>query len=71
MPGNTVIQRIFRFYSEGFSGMTVGKKLWWIILIKLFVLFVILRIFFFHDFLDSKFSSESDKSEYVLDQLTK
>jgi hypothetical protein len=50
--------------------MTVGKKLWVIILVKLFVFFVILRVFFFPDFLKSRFEKDEERSEYVLEQLT-
>ena len=69
MPKNVLI-RIFRFYYEGFKGMTVGRRLWVIILIKLFVFFVIMRLFFFPDFLKTKFSSDKERGDYVLEQLT-
>jgi len=49
--------------------MTVGRKLWAIILIKLFIIFAILRLFFFPDFLNSNFDSGKEKGEYVRDQL--
>lgn len=49
--------------------MTVGKTLWIIIFIKLFIFFIILKLFFFHDFLGSKFKSDKDKSDYVIEQL--
>jgi hypothetical protein len=65
-----MIKRIFTFYYEGFKSMTLGKYLWLIILIKLFVMFVILKIFFFKDFLGEKFDSDADKSNYVIEQLT-
>jgi len=65
----SVVRKIYRFYYEGFRQMTVGKTLWLIIFIKLFVMFVIFRLFFFHDFLDSRFSSETEKSDYVIEQL--
>ncbi len=65
-----LVKRVFLFYYEGFKGMTVGRKLWLIILIKLFVMFVVLKVFFFKDFLGSKFSDDKQKSEYVLKQLT-
>ncbi|MFO7615139.1 MAG: DUF4492 domain-containing protein [Bacteroidales bacterium] len=29
-----------------------------------------LRVFFFQDFLGSRFSSDKEKSEYVIDELT-
>ena len=51
--------------------MTVGKKLWAIIIIKLVIMFGILRLFFFRDFLDAKFHGEEEKAEYVIEQLTK
>jgi hypothetical protein len=60
--------RIFRFYWDGFRSMTLGKTLWMIILIKLFVMFVILKIFFFPDYL-GKFDSLPDKQEYVSEEL--
>ena len=47
-----------------------SKKLWLIILIKLFIMFVVLRVFFFKDFLNDKFSTDKEKSEYVIKQLT-
>ncbi len=46
-----------------------GRKVWIIILIKLFIMFAILKIFFFTDFLDRKYDNDKERSEYVLDQL--
>lgn len=71
LRGNNLFLKIVYFYYDGFRSMTVGKKLWIIILIKLFVMFVILRLFFFHDFLKTRFDNDPDRSEYVIDQLTK
>lgn len=51
--------------------MTLGKKLWIIILIKLFIMFAILKIFFFPDFLKSKFSTDKERGDYVREQLIK
>lgn len=59
--------KIFRFYVEGFRGMTVGRTLWAIILLKLFILFAILRLFFFPDLLAGK--SPCEKADYVLENL--
>ncbi len=71
MMKNNIFKRIFLFYYEGFKNMTLGKKLWALILIKLFIMFVILKLFFFKNFLNEKFDTEEEKSEYVLEQLTK
>lgn len=65
------ISKIIQFYVDGFKSMTVGKKLWIIIFIKLFIMYAILKVFFFHDFLNSKFKNDSEKGNYVLEQLTK
>jgi len=64
------MKKIFEFYWNGFRNMSVhSKKLWVIILIKLFIMFFILKLFFFSDFLDSKFESDKEKSDYVIEQL--
>lgn len=62
--------RIFLFYYEGFKSMTVGKKLWLIIFIKLFIMFAVLRLFFFPDILQENFSTDKERSNHVLDELT-
>lgn len=64
------VRKIFNFYYEGFRSMTVGRTLWLIIFIKLFVMFAIFRLFFFHDFLGSRFNTDREKSNYVIEQLT-
>jgi hypothetical protein len=65
-----VFRRLFRFYYEGFSNMPDwGIKVWIIIIIKLFIMFAILKIFFFQDFLNSKFDNDKQRSKYVREQL--
>lgn len=66
-----LIKKIFYFYYEGFKGMTVGKKLWLIIFIKLFIMFAVLKIFFFPNFLKTNFKNDKDRSNYVIEQLTR
>ncbi|MEI7500737.1 MAG: DUF4492 domain-containing protein [Bacteroidota bacterium] len=66
-----LIKRIFLFYFDGFRSMTVGRKLWAIILIKLLVIFFILRLFFFPNFLNSSFKTDKERGEYVREQLIK
>ena len=65
-----MIKKVFRFYYEGFRNMTWGKKLWGIVLLKLFIMFAILRVFFFPDLLKRDFSSDEERSDHVLEQLT-
>ncbi|MBI5540653.1 MAG: DUF4492 domain-containing protein [Bacteroidia bacterium] len=49
----------------------LGKNLIIILLIKLFVMFIVLKLFFFKDFLSTHFTSDEQKSEYVINSLTK
>ncbi|MDR2563358.1 MAG: DUF4492 domain-containing protein [Prevotellaceae bacterium] len=66
-----VFVRIFRFYYEGFREMTVGKTLWAIIIIKLAVMFLVMKLFFFPNFLKSRFDTEEERASYVIDELTR
>lgn len=52
--------RIFRFYVDGFRNMTLGKTLWTIILIKLFIMFFVLKHIFFPNILNANFNTDED-----------
>lgn len=54
---------IWNFYADGFRNMTWGKTLWLLILLKVVILFLVLRMFFFKPVLAGK--STEEKSEYV------
>lgn len=41
------VVRVWHFYRDGFRAMTVGRYLWALILIKLFILFFVFKLFFF------------------------
>ena len=70
MEQNTnIFKRIFRFYIEGFRNMTGGRTLWLIIILKLFVFFVVLRIFFFQPYY--KGLNDKEKAEMVGRKLMK
>ncbi|ECZ8593023.1 DUF4492 domain-containing protein [Campylobacter jejuni] len=64
------ISQIFNFYKEGFKNLTLGRTLWKIIFIKLFVMFVILKLFVFDVNFNSIFKSDKEKSTFVLKNLT-
>lgn len=64
-------RKIFLFYYEGFKNMTVGRSLWLIILIKLFIMFAILKIFFFPDLMRKNFKNDTERQEYIINELTK
>jgi len=60
--------RVFRFYLEGFRSMDLGRTLWLIILVKLFIMFVVLRLFFFPRFLN-RFDTTAEKESYISKEL--
>ena len=64
---NTLLN-IWNFYLEGFRSMTLGRTLWLIILVKLFIMFFILKLFFFPNLLGN-LPTDKDKSDYVGKEL--
>jgi hypothetical protein len=61
---------LLRFYTDGFRNISSwGRKVWIIILIKLFIMFAILRLFFFPDFLGKRYDNDNQRSEYVRNQI--
>ena len=68
MRKESFLYRVFDLYYDGFRSMRRGKTLWAIILIKLFVIFVVLKLFFFPNFL--KQHAEGDEAGYVATELT-
>ena len=66
-----ILKGIYNFYFDGFKKMSqLSKRLWLIVIIKLIIIFVLLKLVFFRDFLSSKFETEEEKTEYVLNQLS-
>ena len=65
-----IFYNAYRLYADGFKHMRLGRVLWAIILIKLFVIFVILKFFFFPDVLKQK-AQDGDPATYVAGELTK
>lgn len=66
--GNNLILRVLRFYCDGFRNMRIGKTLWLVLLIKLFVIFFVLRLFFMPDYLKQN-APEDGEAQYVSEQL--
>lgn len=69
LKNNSIPLKIWRFYMEGFRSMTLGKTLWAIILIKLFIMFFILRLFFFPNILQQKYDTDEERANQVIENL--
>lgn len=66
------LKRIASFYIDGFKNMPGwARTLWIIILLKLFIMFVVFRLFFFQNELKTKFSNDTDRANHVIEQITK
>ena len=61
------LTKVFRFYCDGFRSMTIGRTLSIIIIVKLVIIFVLLRIFFFRPAMSHL--SPQEKQNHVADEL--
>lgn len=66
-----MIRKIWIFYRDGFREMTVGKTLWLIILLKLFIFFVVIKLLFFPNLLSRDYDNDSERANHVRKELTK
>jgi uncharacterized membrane protein len=65
MKRRNIFHRVWRFYADGFRQMTVGRYLWAMILIKVAILFLVFRLFFFPDRLQEDYSTDSERAQAV------
>ena len=68
MKTTCFLRRAYDLYADGFRNMTLGRVLWAVILIKLFIIFAVLKVFFFPDYLKQN-APDGDKAGYVSTQL--
>ena len=60
--------KIYDLYYDGFRSMKLGRTLWAIILIKLFIIFVVLKLFFFPNFL-KEHAQKGEESDFVATEM--
>lgn len=63
------MRRVWDLYYDGFRSMTVGRKLWILILVKLFLIFVVLKLFFFPNLLQRDYDSDEERAQAVRSSL--
>ncbi|MBR0053532.1 MAG: DUF4492 domain-containing protein [Bacteroidales bacterium] len=64
-----LLKNIGRFYRDGFKNQTWGRPLIWLVVLKFFILFAILRVFFFRPALAGM--TDAEKIEAVGETLTR
>ena len=64
-------RQVWQLYYDEFKNMgPVGKKLWLIVLIKRSIMFAILRLFFFPDIMEERFSNDREGSDHIINETT-
>ena len=64
-----LFRRVWLFYRDGFRNQTWGRPLIWLVVLKFFILFAILKVFFFRPAMDGM--TDAEKSEAVGENLTR
>lgn len=59
--------KVVGFYADGFRNMTWGRKLWVLVILKVIILFAVLRVVFFRPVMAGM--TDAQKSEKVAEQL--
>lgn len=70
MSKRNVILSIYRFYADGFRNMTVGKTLWAVIIVKLILIFLVIKLFLLHDFIGEN-AEKGNEAAFVSEELMK
>ena len=70
MTKNSFLFKVYDLYVDGFRLMTIGRTLWTIIIIKLVIIFAILKVFFFPNFI-KQHAAEGEEAEFVATQTLK
>ena len=68
MRKDSFLYKVYDLYADGFRSMRLGKTLWAIILIKLFIIFAVLKIFFFPNFL-KEHAQKGEESDFVATEM--
>ena len=62
-------RRVVRVYVDGFRSMTVGRSLWVLIIIKVAILFLVFKLFFFRDELATRYDTDTERADAVRQEL--
>lgn len=68
MKKSSFLYKAFDLYYDGFRNMTLGKTLWAIIIVKLVIIFAVLKLFFFPNYIDQH-AEKGDEADFVATEL--
>lgn len=66
-----MFKSILEFYLTGFRNMKLGRTLWLIIFVKLFIMFFVIKMLFFSENMSKKFKTDAEKTNFVYENLIK
>ena len=68
MKKDSFLYKVYDLYYDGFRSMKLGRTLWAIILIKLFIIFIVLKLLFFPNFL-KEHAQKGEESDFVATEM--
>jgi hypothetical protein len=68
MKKGSFLYKVYDLYYDGFRSMKLGRTLWTIILIKLFIIFIVLKLLFFPNFL-KEHTQEGEEPDFVATEM--
>jgi uncharacterized membrane protein len=68
MKKQGLLHKVYDLYYDGFQHMTLGKTLWAVIIVKLIVIFLILKIFFFPNYI-KEHATDGQEPEFVASEV--
>lgn len=72
MKRRNIFARVLFFYIDGFRNLSDwGKKLWIIIFLKVFLIFVLMKFIFFPNILYKNYDTDEERSNHVMETLIK
>ena len=65
-----LFSRVIDLYLDGFRHMTIGRTLWAVIIVKLIIIFGVLKLFFFPNYIGTH-AEKGQEADFVAGEVMK
>ena len=65
-----LFSRVVVLYGDGFRHMTIGRTLWAVIIVKLIIIFGVLKLFFFPNYIGTH-AEKGQEADFVAGEVMK
>ena len=65
-----LFSRVVDLYVDGFRHMTIGRTLWAVIIVKLIIIFGVLKLFFFPNYIGTR-AEKGQEADFVAGEVMK